>query len=136
MFASTLPLLLCCFRFFLSFLCLCLVCRLLAQRVIWGKPLRLTPFPFLPGTDDSSEAPSVFLRDFRGAEADSVFSCSPPPSLGWASGFFSLRLSHHTLVGRAGAYTEPNPGTSEPAPRPSEAQGSPSRAGGLDTSSV
>ena len=44
--------------------------------------------------------------------------------------FFVLRLSHHTLEGRAGAYTEPYPGTSEPAPRPSAAQGSPSRAEG------
>ena len=44
--------------------------------------------------------------------------------------FLFLRLSHYTLAGRAGAYTEPYPGTSEPAPRPSEAQGSPSRAEG------
>ena len=44
--------------------------------------------------------------------------------------FLSLRLAHHTLEGRAGAYTELRPGQSKPAPRPSEAQGSPSRAEG------
>ena len=48
--------------------------------------------------------------------------------------FLSLRLAHHTLEGRAGAYTEPRPGQSEPAPRPSEAQGSPSRAEGWSPS--
>ena len=38
-----------------------------------------------------------------------------------------------TLEGRAGAYTETYPGTSEP--RESDPQSSPSRAGGLGTSS-
>ena len=92
--------------------------------------LRLPPFRFYPGTHDSSEA-SRFLNENSGLLRQNFFSLVilllPKGGLLVS---FSLRPAHHTLVGRAGAYTEPRPGQSKPAPRPSEAQGSPSRAEG------
>ena len=84
------------FPFLFSFLCCASSAAFWLKERFGGSRLGQPLFRFILGLTILLRPLSVSLRDFRGAEADSVPSCSPPSSLGWACCFFFGAFTPHS----------------------------------------